>query len=292
MNARIFPPPTATTAPPPLAIFGNANHRPMTRILLMVAIGSVVFVGCSADEGNAPRTASRPLPGSVADAPVGPEAPWLKEKIAGAYLAENFARIEWLTYTFNVARGDQTTKRQWEWHPKTETVRFRGHHANTDTDFTYDRHQIPHVGEAEGEMVRAIDRMFINDRYWLLFPLQLAWDDVKIHDDGEVPLPIGTGTARRATVRYPATGGYTPGDVYELFLDEKFFVVQWNFRRAGSDTDRPATWAAPHRVGPIALSLSHEGPTAAEFRLWFSDVTVTVTVEGEETVFEPRPLFE
>ncbi len=46
-------------------------------------------------------------------------------------------------------------------------------------------------------------------------------------DEAPTSLPIGAGQAKRMVVKYPANEGYTPGDVYELFIDGSGRIVQW-----------------------------------------------------------------
>jgi hypothetical protein len=75
-------------------------------------------------------------------------------------------------------------------------------------------------------------------------------------------------------VSYPPEGGYTPGDVYELFLDDSFRITQWIYRKGGSTVPtNVATWDDYRQVGPLLLALNHQWANK-NVRIWFSKVAV------------------
>jgi hypothetical protein len=75
-------------------------------------------------------------------------------------------------------------------------------------------------------------------------------------------------------VTYPPAGGYTPGDVYELYLDDRFRLTQWVYRRGGSEKpSRITTWEDHRRVDALTFSLNHQGEDQ-NFRVWFTNVGV------------------
>jgi hypothetical protein len=48
-----------------------------------------------------------------------------------------------------------------------------------------------------------IDPAFVNDQYWLLFPLHVAWDgSANVEDTGMHKLPLGKGSAERVLVKF------------------------------------------------------------------------------------------
>jgi hypothetical protein len=113
--------------------------------------------------------------------------------------------------------------------------------------------------------------------------LRLYWDQSATVTVDEAPLnlPIGTGQAKRLTVRYPANEGYTPGDVYELFVDSSDRIVQWIYRKGGDPKPtRITTWEDYKKVGPLTLSLDHNSHDGA-FRVWFTDVAVRLAGKSE-----------
>jgi hypothetical protein len=94
---------------------------------------------------------------------------------------------------------------------------------------------------------------------------------------------MGDGQARRIVVSYPPEGGYTPGDVYELFIDDDGLIAEWIYRRGGATTPtRMSTWEDHRRLGPLLVSLDHQGPDG--FRVWFSDVALMLR-NGEDWLY-------
>src|SRR5258708_5055430 len=57
------------------------------------------------------------------------------------------------------------------------------------------------------------------------FPFHLYWDSsgANVQDMGLQKLPLGYGSAKLVTVKYP-NGGYTPGDTWDLYVgsDNRF----------------------------------------------------------------------
>lgn len=243
------------------------------------------------------------------------------ERVADAYRIDGWDRIERLDFTFNVQSPgrDEPTVRQWSWHPRTdevtrhdiepdrvtssiaEAVRMvegafiegfenEGEVQDLETqvrELRYRRDAIDEISdEALREVLREIDHQFINDSYWLLFPFQIVWSNPTVTHEGEQPLPMGEGTAPKVTAQFPDEGGYTPGDAYDLYLDENHRVQQWVFRRGGRSDGRPATWEDHRQLGPIIVSLGHRGPDD-EFRLWFTDVRAELTDAEDEVTPVP-----
>ena len=85
--------------------------------------------------------------------------------------------------------------------------------------------------------------------------------------------------------QWPAEGGYTPGDAYDLFLDGGGMIRAWTFRRDGGETGRSMTFEGYEQVGPLLLSLDHRGED--DFRLFFTDLELTLRT-GERAV-SPGP---
>jgi hypothetical protein len=194
------------------------------------------------------------------------------QRIGSAYGIENFHQVEELRYTFNVQLGPKRISRSWSWQPAADRVVFNGTAAQGGP-LTYERRTLqtePTTG------LKKVDAWFINDQYWLLFPFQLVWDptvEVK-KDSGHHKMPIGKGESKRVVVTYPPTGGYTPGDVYELYVDDDYRILQWIYRKGGApEPTRIATWEDQRRFGLITIALNHQGPDET-FRVWFTDVAV------------------
>lgn len=194
----------------------------------------------------------------------------VRQRIAAAHGIDHFDQVEQIQYTFNVKFGDKNISRSWIWEPKADKVTFKV--GNSEEKVSYRRKELT---DTSSEKLRKIDAWFINDNYWLLFPFRVAWDDrVKVEDIGSHPLPDGDGSGKCVVVIYPSTGGYTPGDVYELFLDNGYKLTHWVYLRGGApEPRRSATWEDYRAVGPLTLSLMHRG-AGGNFRLWFTDVGV------------------
>ena len=202
-----------------------------------------------------------------------PEPP--RARLAEAYGLRDFDQVEEMRYTFNVRLPDRVVSRSWAWEPKTDRVTFMGT-AEQGGPVAYERSVL--AGRPD-ERIRKTDPQFVNDHYWLLFPLRLYWDQsaTVTADPEPQKLPIGAGHAERLVVRYPANEGYTPGDLYELFIDDSGRITQWVYRKGGApQPTRITTWEGYQKVGPLTLSLDHRSPDGS-FRVWFTDVAVRLT---------------
>ena len=196
-----------------------------------------------------------------------------RAQLAAAYGVKQFNQLEELRYTFNVQLPDRVVSRSWSWEPKKDRVTFKGTPEQGGT-ITYDRASLA----GANEQVKKADPQFVNDNYWLLFPLHLAWDGSAFVTAYKSPVkvPIGSGEARRIVVKYPDNEGYTPGDVYELFVDKNYRIVQWIYRKGGDPTPtRVTTWEDYKKAGPLTLALDHKSADG-KFRVWFTDVAVRV----------------
>ena len=201
----------------------------------------------------------------------------VRQHIAESYGLQYFDEVEKLQYTFNVQKGEDQVRRFWIWEPVLNRVTYKG--MDYQDAVTYDRSQID---AAASDKLKKIDAWFINDSYWLLFPFHVAWDtNAKVQDLGRKKLPMGDGSARCVVVSYPPTGGYTPGDVYELYLDDRYKLIQWVYRRGGSEKPtRITAWADHRKVGPLTFSLDHPAEDH-NFRVWFTNVGVKMAgVDG------------
>ena len=80
-----------------------------------------------------------------------------------------------------------------------------------------------------------VDPSFINDNYWTLFPFHAYWDkSASAIDQGKFNLPVGPGMAELIPVKYPADGGYTPGDTWDLYVGKDNRVVYFVYHRGGA----------------------------------------------------------
>lgn len=225
----------------------------MRALLKLIAIALLIFgltAGCSI-----------PQPVATKD---------IRHRIAETYGSESFSRVEVLEYTFNVQIGEKQISRSWIWWPQVEQVTLK--RGSDQGALTYNRLELD---ENPPQDLKQIDAWFINDNYWLLFPIHMIRDSqAKVEDTGHRKRPLGEGTAKCVVVTYPTTAGYTPGDVYELFVDNEYMITEWIYRRGGSETpSRTTSWEDHRQAGGLTFSLDHHGDDG-KFRLWFTDVAV------------------
>ena len=201
--------------------------------------------------------------------------PPICEQIAKAYGLDSFRQIEQIRYTFNADLGAVKLSRTWVWEPKADRISYEGKDkAGKLMKVTYLRSQL----NSQAAVVKdEIDPAFINDQYWLLFPLHLSWDGTtKVEETGTHKLPLGKGSAGRVVVTYPSEGGYTPGDTYELFVGTDNRIQEWIYRHGGSAKPTLiASWEDYKKAGPLLVSLNHRGTREGKaVRIFFSDVSV------------------
>ena len=206
------------------------------------------------------------------------QRPAVADQIAKTYGFDSFGQIEAIRYTFNVDAGPRKLSRSWVWEPKKDQVSYDGKDkAGNPVKVTYSRSQLA----SQGAVVKdEVDPAFLNDQYWLLFPFHLVWDvAAKVEDKGKQKLPLSKGSARHVVVTYPAQGGYTPGDVWELFVGADNRVREFMYRRGGDAKPAvTATWQDYKKAGPLLVALDHRGNLRGQQgRIFFSDVAVKLS---------------
>jgi hypothetical protein len=209
--------------------------------------------------------------------------PPIAEQIAKTYGLDSFGQIEGLRYTFTVQFPGVSRTNAWEWEPKTGRVSFEGKDkAGKPVKVSYLRSQL---NSQPANVKDEVDPAFVNDQYWLLFPLHVAWDTgADVDDAGMQKLPLGKGSARRVVVKYPPGGGYTPGDTWELYVGSDNRVQEMIYRRGGPIKPGVviATWAGYKKAGPLLISTDHRGTADGKpLRIAFLNVSVKVT--GSDT---------
>lgn len=205
--------------------------------------------------------------------------PPLAEQVAKTYGVDSYGKIEGIRFTFNAELPGVHVSRSWEWNLKTDTVTFTGKDkAGKPLSVTYQRAQL---GSQSDVVKKQIDPQFVNDQYWLLLPLHLAWDgSAKVTDDGMQKLPLGDGSLERLVMKYPAQGGgYAPGDTWELYIGGDKQIEEMVYRRGG--TGKPALviarWTDQKKAGPLLVATDHHGTADGKpLRVSLSNVSVKV----------------
>ena len=168
-------------------------------------------------------------------------------------MANNLFRIYdsgHLKFTFNVKLPDKTIKRSWIWNIKQKKIFLNG---------------------AEQE----ISHQFINDIYWLLFPLK-AYEDkdqIELTVNTDKTSPLLNMKCSEVIVKYISGKGYTPNDSYKLYIDEKRRIIEWAYLKESKEPPKRMTsWEDYRNINGIHLSLLRKGPGG--FKVWFTDVNV------------------
>jgi hypothetical protein len=208
--------------------------------------------------------------------------PPILEQIAKTYGLDSYGQIEAIRYTWSgEVTGLFKASRTWEWEPKTGKVTFEGKDKDgKPVKVTYLRSEI------NDDTKKQTDAGFTNDNYWLLFPFHAYWDkSATVTDDGMKKLPAGAGSATLVSVKYGAElGGYTPGDIWDLYVGKDNRVEYLVFHHGG--TEKPslvnATWTGYKKAGPLLISTEHRG-TADGKPLHISISEVSVKLTGSNT---------
>ena len=206
------------------------------------------------------------------------------EQIAKAYGLDSYGQIEAIRYTFNLdIPGLVKLSHSWEWEPKTGKVSYEGKDKDgKPVKVSYMRSALSSQPDA---VKNEVDPAFVNDNYWLLFPFHAYWDtSATVTDQGMHKLPVGSGSAKLVSVKYPTEGGYTPGDTWDLYVGKDNRVEQMVYHRGGPKKPSlvTATWAGYKKAGPLLVSTEHRG-TADDKPLHISLSDVSVKLTGSDT---------
>jgi hypothetical protein len=205
------------------------------------------------------------------------QLPTAAERMAKTYGLNSFEQVEAVRYTFTIA--GLVPPRTWEWNPKTDTVSYEGKDKDgKPLKVTYQRSQLDSQSDA---IKTQIDPGFVNDQYWFLLPLHVAWDGATVTDEGMHDTPLGKTPAELIVVKY-ASGGYSPGDTWDLYVGKDHRVEEMTYHRAVPVPGLPnlvnATWEGYKKAGPLLISTEHHGTADGKpFELSFLDVSVKVT---------------
>lgn len=188
------------------------------------------------------------------------------EKIAYANGLKNWDDVKQLDFTFKVDRGGQTVaSRSWSWKPVTDEVTMM---TATDT-ITYNRATVDSIS-------LGADQGFINDKYWLLAPYQLVWDEgttATVTDS--VMSPLSRKRSKKLTLLYGNEGGYTPGDAYDFYYGDDYEISEWVFRKGNSQAPSMITTFEGYKnIEGLNISTEHKNEDGT-FKLYFTDIKVT-----------------
>jgi hypothetical protein len=202
------------------------------------------------------------------------ELPPVAKQMAKTFGLDSFGQVEAIRYTFAIP--GLVPPRTWEWHPKTDTVIYEGKDKDGNPmKATYKRSEL----DSQNDAVKTqIDPGFVNDQYWLLLPLHVAWDGATVTDEGMHETPLGKTSAQKIVVKYAASG-YSPGDTWDLYAGPDHRVVEMTYHRAVPVPKLPnlvnAKWEGYKKAGPLLFATEHHGTADGNpFELTFTDVAV------------------
>nr|WP_299000714.1 hypothetical protein [uncultured Allomuricauda sp.] len=187
------------------------------------------------------------------------------EKIASAHGYDNWNTVKEFHFTFNVDRDSTHFERSWIWKPKTNQVTAM---SSNDT-LTYFRKEMDSVAyKTNGG--------FINDRYWIIAPFNLVWDQngFEYEHSKEEIAPISNKLMQKLTIVYSNEGGYTPGDAYDFYFGDDFILREWVFRKGNQEEpSMTTTWENYIEIEGFQLAQDHKKPEGG-FNLNFTNLKV------------------
>ena len=190
------------------------------------------------------------------------------EKIALANGYEHWKDIDELRFTFNVDRDTAHFERKWVWRPTENTVTG----ISLGDTVTYSRSAIDST-------LFKVDAAFINDKYWLLAPFNLIWDQYNFsyEHSASVEAPMSKSAMQKLTIVYASEGGYTPGDAYDFYFGDDYLIKEWVFRKANQeDPSMITSWEEYVDISGLKLSKMHK-KQGENFTLHFTGIEATST---------------
>src|SRR5260370_20735744 len=117
--------------------------------------------------------------------------PPVLEQIAKTYGVDSYGQIEAIRYTWNAEiTGLFKASHVWEWEPKTGKISYEGKYKDGNpVKATYLQSQL---NSQRANVKEQIEPAFVNDNYWLLFPLHAYSDPSSaVPAQGLQKLPTG-----------------------------------------------------------------------------------------------------
>ena len=187
-------------------------------------------------------------------------------KIAVANGFNNFKKVQMLEFTFNAQRDTaKASSRHWQWFPQTNDVVF----ITDSSTIKFKRN------DTTTQELKKLNAKFTNDEYWLVYPFHLNMDKgFDLVDSSLKTAPICGKEMHKITVKYNDKDGYTPGDMYDLFLDENDRIQEWVYHNAGSaEPSMITSWENYKDFNGLQLSQEHKSKDG-KFHLWFTGIQV------------------
>ncbi len=191
----------------------------------------------------------------------------IAEKIANAHGFENWKNVSEVNFTFKVNRDTIKGRgRSWVWKPKEDSIKVMVDGATVE--YVRSKMDSTHI---------KTDRAFINDKYWLLVPFQLIWDNsATLSEPKKAKSPIHKKELNMVSLTYSNEGGYTPGDAYDIFYDDNYLIQEWVFRRGNSEKPSLTTTFENYKdYNGIKIATDHK-QEGENWNLHFVDINITM----------------
>lgn len=188
------------------------------------------------------------------------------DKVANAHGFNQFRNVKEIAFTFNVDRADSHSERSWVWNTTTNDITS----INKGDTISYNRNSMDSTATK-------LNGGFINDKYWLMAPFNLAWDKNNITYDhkSDVPAPISKNPMQKLTIVYGNEGGYTPGDAYDFYFGNDYMIKEWVFRRSNQpEPSLITTWENYADINGLKIAEMHQNEDGS-FKLYFTNIKVT-----------------
>jgi len=185
------------------------------------------------------------------------------QRVGNAHGFRSWDKVNDLQFTFAVHRDSSYFERRWHWDLKEQLVtRFMGEDSIQISlkNNTYDKQ---------------VHQAYINDTYWLLFPFHLQWtSDYEWEVSEDITSPIDAQNLTEISIKFNDLGGYTPGDVYKIYVNDEYIIQEWAFYSGGSETPNLLNkWEAYSDFNGIKISQSRPNQDG-NFKIELNDIEI------------------
>ena len=185
------------------------------------------------------------------------------QRVGNAHGFRSWDKVNDLQFTFAVHRDSSYFERRWHWDLKEQLVtRFMGEDSIQISlkNNTYDKQ---------------VHQAYINDTYWLLFPFHLQWtSDYEWEVSEDITSPIDAQNLTEISIKFNDLGGYTPGDVYKIYVNDEYIIQEWAFYSGGSETPNLVNkWEAYSDFNGIKISQSRPNQDG-NFKIELNDIEI------------------
>lgn len=225
------------------------------KLPILFILTATLFISCQDKKGENAENSSEKIEDKELS---------VAETIAYKNGLQNWKDVTEINFTFNVDRAGNHSERSWTWMPKTNDITMR----NAKDTVSYNQSTMD-------SLTKQYDAAFINDKYWLLAPYNLVWDEgTTISEATKQTAPISGDTLNKITITYGNEGGYTPGDAYDYFYDDDLIIKEWNFRQGNSEKpSMTTTWEDFKNFNGLQIAQTHQDSTGG-FKLYFTNISV------------------